>query len=149
MSFPASTVELDGEAASVAVKLPSVVPTHPVVPVPVPVPSELLVTQEETHEELKEVMKVSTPVQPLLQPTINNTGAFLDGTCHLKDPEVEIFLASLRAFHEKLLDEYLQAQLLACNGKELETTDHTLSSTSSAFPSTGTFTQPYRSPSSK
>ena len=118
-------------------------------PVPVPVPSELLVTQEETHEELKEVMKVSTPVQPLLQPTINNTGAFLDGTCHLKDPEVEIFLASLRAFHEKLLDEYLQAQLLACNGKELETTDHTLSSTSSAFPSTGTFTQPYRSPSSK
>ena len=75
---------------------------------PEPIHSDLATVQEEIHEE---AVLISTPL------TVNNTEGFLDGACHLKDPEVGAFLTSLKILDGKLLDEYIRTQLLVCNGK--------------------------------
>lgn len=70
-----------------------------------PVVPELAAVQKETHVESVQVLK-AIDLQVLT-----------DGKCHLKDPDAETVLLSLKALDPKLLDSYIDSQLSVCAEK--------------------------------
>lgn len=66
---------------------------------------DLAAVQKETHAESVQALK---PVDPQV---------LTDGKCHLKDPDAETVLLSLKALDPKLLDSYIDSQLSVCAEK--------------------------------